>query len=139
MFAVTPHAQNTGTSSGFIVTRLPKSGLSISAMPIPWGSPIHIGLPCALGIREVTSRAPGSMLLLIGRMVTAMGPQKGPAVFVMTLVTYIGIGTFSSLCLMGIPAFMSVRSKVKLPPMKKVTRSSRQNRVISLTVSVTFP
>ncbi len=47
---VTPHAQNTGTSPSLMSTGSPKSGLSMSAMPMAAGSPMWMGAPCTFGM-----------------------------------------------------------------------------------------
>src|SRR2546427_1512862 len=54
----------------------PKSGRSISAMPICAGSPRCTGAPCTLGKREVTWIARMAWAAVMGRMLTTIRSEE---------------------------------------------------------------
>src|SRR5262245_51059531 len=123
---VTPHAQNTGTSSGPTGTGSPKSGRDRSVMPSADGSPTCTGAPCTAGYRPVISTASGTSDSGIGRIDTTSGPLNRPAGTHGWLVSYIGTFWPSSRCRTGTPAWIRAYSNVKLNTMKEENRSYRQ-------------
>src|SRR5262249_38464925 len=87
---VTPHAQNTGSSSSLTGTASPSSGLARSAIPISSGLPTCTGAPWTVGNRVVILMARLASAGRIGRIDTTIGPWNGPAGAVAILVRYIG-------------------------------------------------
>ena len=86
-----------------------------------------IGLPCTLGSVADTVTAFTTCSGGTGRMETTILPEKMPAGTVSIPVIY--MGTFLPIVLwrISIPASTSSDSKLKEQPMRKPTRSSRQN------------
>ena len=62
----------------------------------------------------------------MGRMEQTVGPEKGPAGLVMTLVLYMGTFRPVAMWRTSMPARMSASSKEKLQPMRKPTMPSCQ-------------
>src|SRR4051812_11427637 len=89
-WSVTPHAQNTGTSSSAIGDGSPKSGDPTSQIPIACGFPKCTGAPWAWGYPLVISMARIASFGLNGRIDTIIGPPNGPTGAQAILVRYIG-------------------------------------------------
>ena len=98
---VTPQAQKTGTSPGSMVTGSPKSGRSMSSMPIWDGSPIWTGAPWVRWKRVVIWTARTACSGVIGRMLTTKGAENGPAGVQARLVTYMETFLPSSMLRIG--------------------------------------
>jgi hypothetical protein len=74
-----------------------------------------------------------------GRMDTTSGPDNSPAGRQGRSVRYMGTFVPASMCRTGTSASSSAASKVKLHPMRKQTRSSRQWEVTSATSATGSP
>jgi hypothetical protein len=136
---VTPHAQNTGTSLGRMSMLSPQSGVLRSPIPSSDGFPTCNGAPCASGYLFVTSRASPTWSSRIGLMDTTIGPRNAPAGTQGREVMYIGTAWPCSKWRSRTPAFSSALSAVKLQPIKKATRSSRQISRMSVSSSTSSP
>jgi hypothetical protein len=97
------------------------------------------GAPCTCGIRPVTCTAVATSPAGIGRIDTTSGPDNRPAGRHSTEVLYIDTFRPCSRFRTGTPASSSAVSKLKLQPIRKLTRSSRHSPVSSLGSSTSSP
>ena len=97
------------------------------------GRAVHLGHP-AVTCTAVTTWAAG-----IGRIETTSGPDSRPAGRQSTFVRYIDTLRSCSMLRTGTPASRSADSKLKLQPIRKLTRSSVQRSTTSVGSSTSTP
>ena len=108
-------------------------------MPISSGLPICTGAPCTAGKRVVICTARIVSAGFRGRIDTTIGPWNGPAACLAIDVRYIGTLQPRAMWRSSMPSAISASSNENEQPMTKLTRSLRQNSLISYGSATSSP